>query len=279
MKDLDKVKEYLKRVQSGDIEVDDLIDKGSDYIDNAYQARDIAEKALANKFLEQTGLPMPEKGMSSSKLEQITGDLFKQMYPDLPDPDIQVRSDLTEKGVAGLYYPDKKLVQVNKNLDDLDFVGKSLHELGHYSDHVGKNAGSIPVKQLTKAKKDAMKDIGIKSGRELLKLDSQIPSEIMQLGHHATDDGRSLALSKLTNFFKNKKFAKALPIIGPALGLGAAVTSGDVSAAVPIAQDIESLGPKSGSPESIIENPKASNEERQKAIEQIRKKQMTNLGE
>ena len=279
MQDLDKVKEYLKRVQSGEIEVDDLINKSDDYMNNTKDVMDLSERALADKFLEQTGLPIPQKGMSSSKQEQMLGDIFKQMYPNTKTPDIQVHKTLNN--AQGLYYPDSKIVKLSRDTDDLNLVGKGLHEFGHHADIDANPNFKIPdILSLTSDKKKAIKELGAKTGKDLLKLDSQIPSEIMQLGHHVTPDNKSYALSKLTNFFKNKKFAQALPIVGTAMGVGSALMSGDVSAAVPVAQDIESLGPKSGSPEATIENPKATNEQRQKALEQIRKRALDmKLGE
>jgi len=48
--------------------------------------------------------------------------------------------------------------------------------------------------------------------------------------------------------------AKALPIVGPALGALSALSSGDASAAVPILNDIESTGPERGSLESRYES-------------------------
>lgn len=62
---------------------------------------------------------------------------------------------------------------------------------------------------------------------------------------------------------------KSIPLIG---GVASALSSGDASAAVPVLGDVESLGPEKGSPESIIEDPSASDEERRWAIEQLRNK-------
>lgn len=50
------------------------------------------------------------------------------------------------------------------------------------------------------------------------------------------------------------KGLKALPIIGPAIGAISALSSGDVSAAVPVLDQIESLGPKEGSIDKMIED-------------------------
>jgi len=48
--------------------------------------------------------------------------------------------------------------------------------------------------------------------------------------------------------------AKALPIVGPALGALSALSSGDASAAVPVLNDIESTGPERGSLEARYES-------------------------
>lgn len=67
------------------------------------------------------------------------------------------------------------------------------------------------------------------------------------------------------------KFAKtglkSLPLIGGAI---AALSSGDASAAVPILSEAESLGPKEGSPSSVIEDMSASPEERLKALKLLK---------
>jgi hypothetical protein len=68
------------------------------------------------------------------------------------------------------------------------------------------------------------------------------------------------------------KFAKAglksLPLIG---GLATAIQSRDVSAAIPLLDQADDLGPAKGSPGAIIEDPKSSPEDRKKAIKLLRK--------
>jgi hypothetical protein len=66
-----------------------------------------------------------------------------------------------------------------------------------------------------------------------------------------------------------KRGLKAVPLIG---GIASALESRDVSAAVPILGDAEELGPRQGSPESIIEDPNATEEMRREAIEMLRKR-------
>jgi len=67
-----------------------------------------------------------------------------------------------------------------------------------------------------------------------------------------------------------KKLGKAalsgLPLVG---GVASALSSGDVSAAVPIIGDSEALGPREGSLESMVENPDVSPEDRKRAIEAL----------
>lgn len=68
------------------------------------------------------------------------------------------------------------------------------------------------------------------------------------------------------------RFAKAglksLPLVG---GIAAAIQSNDASAAVPLLDQADSLGPGKGTPSSIIEDPTVSPEERKRAIELLRK--------
>ena len=50
------------------------------------------------------------------------------------------------------------------------------------------------------------------------------------------------------------KGLKAIPFIGPAIGAISAMSSGDVSAAIPVLDQIESTGPKAGSIDKMIED-------------------------
>lgn len=76
---------------------------------------------------------------------------------------------------------------------------------------------------------------------------------------------------KIANILESRKLAKAasaagkglkaLPLIGPAIGLASAFATGDASAAVPVLNDIEGAGPMKGSIEAKIENGTATQDE------------------
>ena len=67
----------------------------------------------------------------------------------------------------------------------------------------------------------------------------------------------------------SKKILKSVPVIG---GILSAIKSKDASAAVPVLGDVEKLGPRKGTPGSIIEDPSKSAKERKAAIKKILKK-------
>lgn len=66
-----------------------------------------------------------------------------------------------------------------------------------------------------------------------------------------------------------KKLLGSIPLVG---GLAAALASGDVSAAVPVVSEIDSLGPREGSDESRLEDMSLPMEERIKLLKAIQKK-------
>jgi hypothetical protein len=69
-----------------------------------------------------------------------------------------------------------------------------------------------------------------------------------------------------------KSGLKAAGIGGLAVGLGSLLSSGDVSAAIPILSEAEALGPEKGMEDYEIENPQANPELRRKALESLLKK-------
>ena len=60
---------------------------------------------------------------------------------------------------------------------------------------------------------------------------------------------------------------KSIPFLG---GIAAALGSGDVSAAIPVLNEAEALGPEAGSPEAAIEDPSVSTEDRMKILQRLK---------
>jgi hypothetical protein len=69
-----------------------------------------------------------------------------------------------------------------------------------------------------------------------------------------------------------KSGVKAAGLGGLAVGLGSLLSSGDVSAAIPILSEAEALGPEKGMEDYEIENPQATPELRRKALESLLRK-------
>lgn len=76
----------------------------------------------------------------------------------------------------------------------------------------------------------------------------------------------------LKKLMKSKTVLKSVPLIGPAIGVGMALATGDVNAAMPSGFEVEGLGPKFGTPEAIIENPDATIEQKRAAIRRLQQK-------
>lgn len=85
---------------------------------------------------------------------------------------------------------------------------------------------------------------------------------------------KELADPKAPKNYLKSKALKAIPFIGPAIGVGLAALSGDANAAsaLPILNEADSLGPERGSEDYEIENPQATPELRRKALESLLRK-------
>lgn len=68
-----------------------------------------------------------------------------------------------------------------------------------------------------------------------------------------------------------KKLVKSIPLVG---GIASAISSKDVSAAIPLLNEAEGLGPRKGSPEAQLEDPSVSAKERARIGELLKKKLM-----
>lgn len=280
----DKYKKLIERIKNNDLYTDDLISKSSDYVDTAHQVEDLAGKTLGSEYLRQTGVSIPDiKTASRSQVESFLNKLKEEAYPELNKTSIELKDSLKniDKDAKALFYPDFDKIQLSKDrISDVnDLAGTTFHELGHSYDKTKGLPKSVPVETLTSDKKQLLKSLGLKSGKDLTKLDSSDISEIVQLGHHANlpklREG-TFGLGALKGLVNNKAFKSALPFIGPAIAGGATMlATGDASAALqeatPILGEAGNLGPEQGSLEEQVENPQVSPEQRRKAIETLMK--------
>ena len=213
---------YVKQLQSGNPLAEDFVNPAKSVQSQALQARNLAEDALANEVLKNTGVPIPGKGSSQLKQEDFLNRILSERYPELStDVRLQEMNDLGE-------YTDGK-INVSKKIanDPLRSVSTALHEAGHqYDDKILKFDGTDDVSKL-KGK------ITAPNGRLLTDIDPAEAYEIIAKGHHAEihklREG-SFGLGALKSMLKSGNFKSiAGPVAG--LGLGAAMMPDEASAA------------------------------------------------
>lgn len=135
----------------------------------------------------------------------------------------------------------------------------------------------------------ALKDDAISIENKLKKVGSYAPAEALDKGKEISSVARKLlsegkeeaAKSLLSRargaMLKNAANwgMKALPGLGAITGIATALSTGDASAALPLGFEATSSGPEQGSPQAVLEDMSASEEERAIAAKQLRDKYKT----
>jgi hypothetical protein len=150
----------------------------------AIEARDLAEDALANQVLKNTGIPIPHKNASHSKVEDFFNRLVEERYPEI-NPNVQFSDKLVE--AHGIYNPHSGNIKINPNSkkDINSRVATVLHEAGHqYDDQVLGYKLPEELRNAHKTQLDipGMYDAAKKTADEL---DPTNLYEIAAKGHHA----------------------------------------------------------------------------------------------
>ena len=241
MEDKDLYNKLTKRIKSGNLYVDDLIDTSGDLSTNSRRARDLAERTLGSEYLKQTGVSVPDiKKSNRSQVESFLNKLKEEQYPELSDTNIELRKNLKYEGVPvdGLALPDKRIqLDYNKNRSIEDLVGSTFHEGAHQYDAT-KGFYGVDDEIMTPRKKGLIKSLDL----PLESLDSYDVNEIIQKGHHMEIPKKrpgSFGFGALKGLLKSGGFKS---LLGPAVGLGLALGSEDASAAIPILDQAESAG-------------------------------------
>lgn len=275
------LEQFSKKLSSGDFSTGNLISPEGQLGRQAFSARDIAEQALANEFLKDTGLPIPDKFQTTSQAEDFLSRSLKQVYPEF-EPNLRLVSSKEAPHLIkslGSYSPSSASILLNRDQfspkDVRNLLATAFHEGAHKYDDKVLNY-SVP--------KELMKERGqldFKKAYDVAKeLDRPIdPTEMYEVaakGHHARipklRDADSFGLGALKSYLKSGTF-KALPIIGTAAAGAAALSSPDASAAamdMAIPGGLESLGPSAE--DAAIENPQRNPAARRAALESMLKK-------
>jgi hypothetical protein len=258
------LEDFAKDVESGLPFAEEYVGKSGDIYDDALRARNLSEEALAQRLLQDTSLSVPDRNAPLSQKESFLNKILEQRYPEIKKP-IQFE-DMS--GAVGTY--NKRQIFLNKELaknrDPEKLLADVLHEGGHGYDEAKKLVTPDMVEDFNKELRKLKA-----SGFDLKNADPAQVYEMVAKKHHAQipklREG-TFGLGALKSYLKSGTF-KALPIVGPAIGAAAALSSGDVSAAIPVLSEADSLGPQKGSEDYEIENPQANPDVRKAALQRL----------
>lgn len=262
------LEEYAKDVELGMPQAETYIGKSGNILQDSLRARNLAEEALAQKVLDNTGIPIPDTKAPMSKKEDFLNRILQERYSEIKNP-----LELKEMpGNAGEYFNGK--ISLNKDLIKdrgiVKLTSDVLHEGGHGYDDIKKLKNSFTVDDFNKELRRLKAE-----GYDLKNIDPAEVYELMAGKHHAQipklREG-TYGLGALKSYLKSGTF-KALPIIGTAAAGAAALSSPDASAAamdMAIPGGLESLGPSEE--DAAIENPQRNPAARRAALESMLKK-------
>lgn len=216
------LEDFAKDVEMGIPLAEDYVGKTSDIYDDALRARNLAEDALAQKVLDNTGIPIPDKTYPLSKKEDFLNQLLKERYPELKKP-IKIE-DLDD--AAGLY-SDGNIILNKKSIERKSpqrMAADLFHEAGHAYDDIKKITPEITQddfnKELRKLKA---------SGFDLKNADPAQVYELIAQKHHAQipklREG-TFGLGALKSYLKSGTFKGIAPLLvkGAAIGAGGLAT-------------------------------------------------------
>lgn len=261
------LEKFAKDVEQGIPLAEEYIGKTKDPLTNALKARNLSEETLAQKVLDNTGIPIPDNKSPLSKKEDFLNQILKERYPEF-EPNLSIK-DL-DKDIGEYNYNNKNITlnkKLAKNRDIIQLTSDALHEGGHKYDDIKKIVPDISqddfMKEMRKLKS---------SGFDLKNADPAQVYELIAGRHHAKipklREG-TFGLGALKSYLKSGTF-KALPIIGTAATAAAALSSPDASAAVGdalVPGGLESLGPSME--DAAIENPQANAKLRKAALQKL----------
>jgi hypothetical protein len=206
------LEKFAKQLSVGDYSSGNLIMPDKALGTQALQARDIAEQALANEFLKNTGLPVPDRFTSVGKAEDFLNRSLKEAYPEL-EPNLKLLSEKEDpflKGNLGTYSPKKSGIILNRAKfspsDIKDLLATTFHEGAHqYDDKILKYR--LP-KELAQEKSQLDFKKAYDTAKELDRpIDPTEMYEIAAKGHHARipklRDADSFGLGALKSYLKS----------------------------------------------------------------------------
>ena len=228
------LEDYAKDVELGIPQAEDYVGKSGDVLNDALRARNLAEEALAQKVLDNTGIPIPDKTSPISRKEDFLNRILQERYPEIKNP-IELKS---MSGNAGEYLGGK--VSLNKDLiknrDIIKLTSDVLHEGGHGYDDAKKLVTPDMVDDFNKELRRLRAE-----GYDLKNMDPSEVYEAMAGKHHAKipklREG-TYGLGALKSYLKSGTFKG----IGPVLANTAGAAAGGIASLAAEAADSEEMG-------------------------------------
>lgn len=222
------LEDFAKDVEMGIPLAEDYVGKTSDIYDDALRARNLAEDALAQKVLDNTGIAIPDKSARRVQLEDFFAQLLDKTYPEINLDKLYVEPLSDQLKMEGYFDPKTKNIVVNqnsiKNKGILSGVSSLFHEAGHAYDDIKKITPEITQddfnKELRKLKA---------SGFDLKNADPAQVYELIAQKHHAQipklREG-TFGLGALKSYLKSGTFKGIAPLLvkGAAIGAGGLAT-------------------------------------------------------
>lgn len=247
------LEDFAKDVERGVPLAEDYIGKSGDVFKDALRARNLAEEALAQKVLDNTGVPIPDTSSPISKKEDFLNRILQEHYPEIKKP-IELKE---MPGNAGEYLGGK--VSLNKDLIDkrdiVKLTSDILHEGGHGYDDIKKLAsfdGDDFNKELRRLRAE---------GFDLKNADPAQVYELMAQKHHAKIPNLregTYGLGALKSLLKTGAFKG----ISPVLIKGAGAIAGGAASLAAEASDSQEEGSSSEQASLLREIDQANREKK-----------------
>lgn len=257
---------FAKDVEKGIPLAEDYVGKTDNPLIDALRARNLSEETLAQKVLQNTGIPIPDKTSSMSKKEDFLNRILQERYPEFePGVKFEQMDDAVGK------YKDGKIL-LNKDLAKTRGIEKLTSDVLHEGAHKYDEAENIvPLVSSDDFNKELRKLKA--SGFDLKNADPAQVYEMMAKQHHAKIPNLregTFGLGALKSYLKSGTF-KGIPLVGTALGAGLAALSGEANAAsaLPVLGEASDVGPEKGSEDWDIENPQKNPAARKAALQKL----------
>jgi|GEM_PF-7131371 hypothetical protein len=281
----DAISKIIKNAQSGEFGLEGISPRTGNFIDDAYIANNLQERALGELMLEQYKGKVPGKKTSLNELRDFAEGLREQFSPDVKSL-IQIQP---EYDTMGSFTPSKDLIELKARQSPQDFASTLAHEALHSRDLRNKDYGDLvsvePGQRTNKALRalegasdlvdETGKVLDPKKMRELVSsADINDIKEALLKGHHGLKRGATIAQANLPRILKGLPLKSIVGVLGGAASLAAEAADseeeGSASEQAALLREIDAQKQM----KKIEESTSVPNEVKLKALELFKKNKL-----